>query len=80
MKKDDIFSTNNILDSNDFVLPIYLKHLKGAMVWSGLKDKNKKVVLENLELLEKESQLHLEVFLKIKIYCEKNLCFKKKII
>jgi hypothetical protein len=65
-------TTDPILDKlkeatlrEEMAVPLYTSHISAALFWSGLPEKKQKRIVEILEILERESNGHIQTFKKI---------------
>ena len=53
----------------ELAIPLYSSHIEQALFWSGLSAKKQKLIIDNLRILERESEIHAQSFRKIlKLY------------
>ena len=60
------------INTEEFVVPIYIKHLQSAVFWSGFQKEKQKIIIKNLKILSEDSKFHTKALEKIKsIYLKK---------
>ena len=72
MKTEKNFILNSLKEAmikEELAIPLYSSHIEQTLFWSGLPMKKQKVIIDTLKTLEKESEIHAQIFQKIlKIY------------
>lgn len=46
----------------ELAIPLYTSHIKQTLFWSGLPPKKQKKIIDTLMVLEKESEIHAQIF------------------
>ena len=57
---------DNAIEKEEYAVPVYNKHLKTAMFWSGLDEEKRKRVDEILKIITNDTLEHIQLFKKIK--------------
>lgn len=46
----------------ELAIPLYVSHIEQTLFWSGLPVKKQKIVIDNLKILEADSEMHASAF------------------
>lgn len=46
----------------ELAIPLYVSHIEQTLFWSGLPMKKQKIVIDNLKILEADSEMHARAF------------------
>lgn len=49
----------------EMAIPLYTSHIKEVLFWSGISDDKKKTIIDNLKILEKESEIHIAMLSRV---------------
>lgn len=49
----------------ELAIPLYVSHIQQTIFWSGLNPEKQKVIIDNLKILDVESEMHAKYFDKI---------------
>ena len=67
MEKNNLLKKiDEAISTEDMAMPIYVKHLKSGIFWSGLNKEKKDLIKKNLEILEIETLQHAKMLQEIK--------------
>ncbi|MFC1693106.1 hypothetical protein ACFL1R_06345 [Candidatus Latescibacterota bacterium] len=66
MKEEIIRKIDDAILMEDSAIPIYSKHIKSTLFWSGLNDEFQKRIKETLDFLTEESQKHVFLLERVK--------------
>lgn len=67
MKKDNkiVNKLKEAMIKEELAIPLYVSHIEQTLFWSGLPEKKQKIIIANLKILEKESEIHAKYFKKL---------------
>lgn len=68
-KQSIIDSLKDAMIKEELAIPLYSSHIEQTLFWSGLPIKKQRAIIDTLKILEKESEIHAQIFQKmLKIY------------